>query len=191
MSAGDGASTSGTGEGDAVSSPAQVEAIFRQMQGQGQGAGALVRGQGAAGAEAAEIKKNLGLPMTQEPTTGEQTPSVNPFIAILPLLTSWPAVQKDTKTSHILIAKSLPTLSAKLVAKVQSLEFVEMEFLPTPRSLRLAEQRKPNPSFQESLGWGLESLPGPPTAESPAQSAAQCDDMDPLLHTIYGSGCED
>ena len=106
----------------------------------------------------AEILRNLGLPVTQEPTTGEQSPSaaVNPFASILPLLTSWPAVQKDTKTSHILIAKGLPTLPAKLVAKAQSLEFVEMEeFLPTPRSLRLAEQRRPNPSLQESLVGAL------------------------------------
>ena len=42
-----------------------------------------------------------------------------------------------------LIAKGLPTLPAKLVEKAQNLEFVEMEeFLPTPRSLRLTEQRK-------------------------------------------------
>jgi len=40
----------------------------------------------------------------------------------------------------------------KLVEKAWNLEYVDMEeFLPAPRSLRLAEQGKPSSSLQESL----------------------------------------
>ena len=40
----------------------------------------------------------------------------------------------------------------KLVDRIWNLEYVDMEeFLPAPRSLRLAEQGKPAPSLQESL----------------------------------------
>ena len=55
-----------------------------------------------------------------------------------------------------LVAKGLPTLPCKQVEKVWGLEFVDMEdFLPAPRSLRLAEQGTAAPSFQESLVGAL------------------------------------
>lgn len=83
---------------------------------------------------------------------------VNPFAAILPFLSSITGTEqkKAEAKPQRLIIKGLPTLPAKLVERAQSLEFVEMEeFLPTPRSLRLAEQAKPNPSLQEALVGAL------------------------------------
>ena len=49
------------------------------------------------------------------------------------------------------MAKGIPTLRMKLVEKIWNLEYVDMEeFLPTPHSLRMAEQGSTS-SFQESL----------------------------------------
>ena len=57
-----------------------------------------------------------------------------------------------TKPARYLVAKGLPTLPMKLVEKVWNLDYVDMEeFLPTPRSLRLAEQGRSSTSLQESL----------------------------------------
>ena len=62
------------------------------------------------------------------------------------------------------MAKGLPTLPMKLVEKAWNLEYVDMEeFLPAPRSLRLAEQGKQSSSLQES-GWGIQPVPGIATA---------------------------
>ena len=46
----------------------------------------------------------------------------------------------DSRPSRFLVAKGLPTLPMKVVEKAWSLEFVDMlDFLPTPRALRIAE----------------------------------------------------
>ena len=82
---------------------------------------------------------------------------VGPLASIIPLLTSLPLggdsrEKGDTKPSRYLVAKGLPTLPMKLVDRIWNLEYVDMEeFLPAPRSLRLAEQGKPAPSLQKSL----------------------------------------
>jgi hypothetical protein len=64
----------------------------------------------------------------------------------------------ETKLQQLII-KGLPTLPAKLVERAQraqNLEFVKMEeFLPSPRSLRQAEQVRPNPSLQEAIVGAL------------------------------------
>ena len=58
----------------------------------------------------------------------------------------------ETKSARYLIAKGLPTLPSKVVEKAWNGEYVDMEeFLPAPRSLRIAEMGKPVPSLQESL----------------------------------------
>ncbi len=101
----------------------------------------------------------LGLTATEETPTQPETGvgGTNPFASILPLLASLPVSRGQTdkavaKPSRYLVAKGLPTLPMKLVEKVWNLEFVDMEeFLPTPRSLHLAEQGRPSTSFQESL----------------------------------------
>ena len=82
---------------------------------------------------------------------------LNPFASIIPLLASLPGPSEprdkaESKPSRYLVAKGLPTLPMKLVEKAWNLEYVDMEeFLPAPRSLRLAEQGKPSSSLQESL----------------------------------------
>ena len=87
----------------------------------------------------------------------EAEPTHNPFAALIPLLTSLaptadPKEKSDPKPSRYLVAKGLPTLPTKLVDKVWNHDFVDMEeFLPSPRSLRIAEIGKPAPSLQETL----------------------------------------
>ena len=111
----------------------------------------------------AEVIQSLGLPAISTSAPGTQPAggsAINPFAAILPLLTSAVDQTKgESKPAGLLIAKGLPPLPRKLVEKARSLEFVEMEeFLPTPRSLRLAEQRKPNTSLQDSLVGALDQF---------------------------------
>ena len=83
------------------------------------------------------------------------------FSTILPLLMSLPASSESresstTKPSRYLIAKGLPTLPMRTVEKAWNREYVDMEeFLPAPRSLRLAEQARPAMSLQESLVGAL------------------------------------
>ena len=81
--------------------------------------------------------------LTRIPPTDKDKPvSSDPFSAILPFLTQWPreADSADPKPSRYLVAKGLPSLPIKVVEKAWRLEFVDMvDFLPTPRSLRLAE----------------------------------------------------
>ena len=103
--------------------------------------------------------EDLELPLIPEgpERQPEAEPVHNPFTALIPFLTSLvPAVdpkeKSDPKPSRYLVAKGLPTLPGKLVDKIWNLEYVDMEeFLPAPRSLRLAELGKPAPSLQESL----------------------------------------
>lgn len=112
-----------------------------------------------------EVLSGLGLPSLRteggEQRQQETAAALNPFAAILPLLTtipqSWEAKDKaDTRPIRYLVAKGLPTIPTKLADKVWKLDYVDMEeFLPTPRSLRLAEQEKPSPSLQESLVGAL------------------------------------
>ena len=98
----------------------------------------------------------LGLATVEEtprhpPETGAE--GSNPFASIIPLLAPLPGSMEHT---DYLVAKGLPTLPMKLVEKVWNLEYVDMEeFLPTPRSLRLAEQGRPSTSLQESLVGGF------------------------------------
>ena len=81
----------------------------------------------------------------------------NPLAAIIPLLTALPGVAEspemtETKSARYLVAKGLPTLPSKVVENAWNWEYVDMEeFLPAPRSLRIAEMGKPVPSLQESL----------------------------------------
>ena len=96
-----------------------------------------------------------GIPGSSQGTPNPPEEVLNPFTAILPLLALPGAEQKESK-SRVLIKKDLPTLPAKVVEKAQRLEFIEMEeFLPAPRSLRLTEWEKANPSLQESLVGGM------------------------------------
>ena len=85
----------------------------------------------------------LGLPKTAGAKVPPAT-SADPLAALLPLLTHLPTLHDsepaDSKPSRVLVAKGLPTLPRKVVEKAWSLEFVEMlDFLPTPRALRVAE----------------------------------------------------
>ena len=98
-----------------------------------------------------EAIRSLGLPAAEErlpPGPESGAGDVNPFAAILPLLASLPGVSgggEQAKPARYLVAKGLPTLPRKQVEKVWRLEYVDMEeFLPAPRSLRLAEQGKPS-----------------------------------------------
>ena len=114
---------------------------------------------------AAEELRELGLPQIQDNAGSRQQPDevppTNPFASILPFLTALPLAadpteKADAKPIRHLVAKGLPTLPTKLVERVWCLEYVDMEeFLPAPRSLRLAEQGKPTPSLQESLVGAL------------------------------------
>ena len=110
-----------------------------------------------------EALEALGLRSLPEDSSDQQqqqqqqpVAAPNPFTAILPLLTALPLTRepKDTakvKPSRYLVAKGLPTLPKKLVEKAWALQYVDMEeFLPAPRSLRLAELGKSTPSLQES-----------------------------------------
>lgn len=108
----------------------------------------------------------MGLPAAEErpPSCPESgAGDLNPFAAILPLLASLPGVsgggeKAEVKPARYLVAKGLPTLPRKLVEKVWRLEYVDMEeFLPAPRSLRLAEQGKPS-SLQDSLVGALDQF---------------------------------
>ena len=82
-----------------------------------------------------------------------------PFASIIPFLSGLPGTStsqdKEAKPARFLVVKGLPTLPMKLVEKAWNMEFVEMEdFLPAPRSLRIAEQGKPSSTLQESLVGG-------------------------------------
>ena len=92
---------------------------------------------------------SLELPEMGE-TSGQQSTAgeggrLNPFASIIPLLASLPGPSEagdkaEAKPVRYLVEKGLPTLPTKLVERVWSLEYVEMEeFLPAPRSLRIAE----------------------------------------------------
>ena len=110
----------------------------------------------------ASVTEGLGLPtMIRSPEEPGTDPRNNPFSSILPLLMSLPTGgeskdKTDPKPSHYLTAKGLPTLPMRTVEKVWSGEYIDMEeFLPAPRSLRLAEQGKAASTLQESLVGAL------------------------------------
>ena len=102
----------------------------------------------------------LELPEMGE-TSGQQPPTekgaLNPFASIIPLLTAFPGPPEvgdkaEPRPLRYLVEKGLPTLPTKLVERVWNLEYVDMEeFLPAPRSLRIAEQGRSSASLQESL----------------------------------------
>ena len=85
-----------------------------------------------------EALGGLGLPSLQTEGGDHQpqdtTVAPNPFTAILPLLTAIPqGPEPKDKPTRYLVAKGLPTIPTKLVEKVWSLDYVDMEeFLPTP-----------------------------------------------------------
>ena len=110
----------------------------------------------------ASAMEEIGLAtMASAPEEPQTEPANNPFASILPLLMSLPSATEpkdkaDPKPSRYLVAKGLPTLLMKTVEKAWRLEYMDMEeFLPTPRSLRLAEQGKSATSLQESLVGAL------------------------------------
>ena len=110
----------------------------------------------------ASVTEGIGLPtMAKSPERPALDSGNNPFSSILPLLMSLPTGgepkdKTDPKPSRYLTAKGLPTLPMKTVEKVWSGEYVDMEeFLPAPRSLRLAEQGKSASTLQESLVGAL------------------------------------
>ena len=94
-------------------------------------------------------------------TSGQQPPTekeaLNPFASIIALLTAFPGPPEagdkaEPRPLRYLVEKGLPTLPTKLVERVWNLEYVDMEeFLPAPRSLRIAEQVRSSASLQESL----------------------------------------
>ena len=70
-----------------------------------------------------------------------------------------PAEKIEPKPARYLVAKGLTTLPTKLLEKAWNFEFLEMEeFLPAPRSLRIAEQGSSSHSFQDSLGGALSQV---------------------------------
>lgn len=100
----------------------------------------------------------MGETLGQQSTAGEGG-RLNPFASIIPLLASLPgppeagdkAEAKPVRYMYF-VEKGLPTLPMKLVERVWNLEYVDMEeFLPAPRSLRIAEQERSSSSLQESL----------------------------------------
>ena len=99
--------------------------------------------------------------MARSPEQPIADPVDSPLASILPLLMSLPMgteskARSEPKPSRYLVAKGLPTLPMKTVERVWNMEYVEMEeFLPAPRSLRLAEQDKSASSLQESLVGAL------------------------------------
>ena len=104
-----------------------------------------------------EALQNLLLAVFPAETGGGQQQTENaaaltPFASILPFLTALTlTADPKEKALRYLVEKGRPTLPMKLVEKAWNLEFVEMEeFLPAPRSLRLAEQGKPALSLQDS-----------------------------------------
>ena len=136
----------------------------------------------------ADAIQNLGLSVFPTGGGDKQLESgVGPLASIIPLLKSLPLggdsrEKGDTKPSRYLVAKGLPTLPMKLVDRIWNLEYVDMEeFLPAPRSLRLAEQGKPAPSLQESL---VQPVSGNPESEDSATSPG-CHNLDEVLHPIH------
>ena len=108
--------------------------------------------------------RRLGLaaiPQQEQPQNQQhkaaEADRINPLSSLIPWLAgistpSNASESADTKPSRYLVAKGLPTLPMKVVEKAWNLEFVEMEeLLPSPRSLRLAEQGVPPASLQDSL----------------------------------------
>ena len=80
---------------------------------------------------------------TRQHASGSVAPSL--FASIIPFLSGLPGTStsqdNDAKPVRFLVVKGLPTLPMKLVEKAWNMEFLEMEdFLPAPRSLRIAEQ---------------------------------------------------
>ena len=110
----------------------------------------------------AEVLRGLGLGSSEVPGQ-QQIPEEqqNPFAPLIPWLTSLStsgsqSEKSEPKPTRYLVAKGLPTLPTKLVEKIWNLEYVEMEeFLPAPRSLRIAEQSNPSHSLQDSLVGAL------------------------------------
>ena len=112
----------------------------------------------------AEALQGLGLKSSEASQSEEQQrleEPGNPFASLIPWLTSMSASggqleKAEEKPARYLVAKGLPTLPTKLVEKIWNFEFVEMEeFLPAPRSLRIAEQGSSSHSFQDSLVGAL------------------------------------
>ena len=111
-----------------------------------------------------EVIRGLGLPIAREEREeqregGMESAAPNNLAAIIPLLNSVPAETREKgelKPSRYLVAKGLPTLPVKLVEKAWNKEYVDMEeFLPTPRSICLADQARTSSSLQESLVGAL------------------------------------
>lgn len=109
----------------------------------------------------AGVLQGLGLETMDNPGQQQQEGQNNPFAPLIPWLTSLSAggnqpEKMEQKPARYLVAKGLPTLPTKLVEKVWNLEYVEMdEFLPSPRSLRIAEQGNSSHSLQDSLVGAL------------------------------------
>ena len=112
----------------------------------------------------AEALRGLGLKSSEASQHEEQQRPEkprNPFASLIPWLTAMSASGSqqekiEPKTAMYRVANGLPTLPTKLVEKVWNFEFVEMEeFLPAPRSLRIAEQGSSSHSFQDSLVGAL------------------------------------
>ena len=114
---------------------------------------------------AEDAVRRLGLTSFAEPEDGARQTAgegaSNPFSALLPWLTSISASTDKmdssvTKATRYLVATGLPTLTMRVVERIWSLEFVEMEdLLPAPRSLRLAKQGASPKSLQDSLVGAL------------------------------------
>ena len=113
-----------------------------------------------------EVIRGLGFPVASEEGEDHQedemgTTAQSNLAAVLPLLTSLLQLadsdkKGEQKLSRFPVAKGLPTLPTKLVDRAWKKEYVDMEeFLPTSRSLRLAEQGRGVGSLQESLAGAL------------------------------------
>ena len=105
----------------------------------------------------AEALRGLGLKSSEASQHEEQQrpeKQKKPFASLIHWLTSMSASDSqqekiEPKPARYLVAKGLPTLPTELVEKVWNFEFVAVEeFLPAPRSLRIAEQGAPPIPFK-------------------------------------------
>ena len=140
----------------------------------------------------AGVLQGLGLETMDNRGQQQQEGQNNPFAPLIPWLTSLSAggnqlEKMEQKPARYLVAKGLPTLPTKPVEKVWNLEYVGMdEFLPSPHSLRIAEQGNSSHSLQDSLVGALNEF----QATQRQKVAASGDGyyhVGTLFHTLRGS----
>ena len=114
-----------------------------------------------------DAMRMLNLPMVTETEDGTQQEELptgrngqpiqhTDSVALVHLTANNKKDSSDPKVSRYLVAKGLPSLPMRVVERIWNLQFVEMEdMLPSPRTLRLAEQEPSSRSLQDSLVGAL------------------------------------